>query len=61
MLRTRFPSRIAAAQALTVLASATGPLLLAECVTRTGSYAAMFYAFVLVGEFGGEQFIYFQF
>jgi len=32
-----------AAQALTVLASAVGPLLLAECVTRTGSYAAMFY------------------
>jgi MFS family permease len=31
------------AQALTVLASAIGPLLLAECVTRTGSYAAMFY------------------
>jgi MFS family permease len=36
-----------AAQALTVLASAVGPLLLAECVTRTGSYAAMFY--VLAG------------
>jgi MFS family permease len=35
------------AQALTVLASAVGPLLLAECVTRTGSYAAMFY--VLAG------------
>jgi MFS family permease len=32
-----------AAQALTVIASAIGPLLLAECVTRTGSYAAMFY------------------
>jgi sugar phosphate permease len=29
-----------AAQALTVVASAIGPLLLAECVTRTGSYAA---------------------
>lgn len=37
-----------AAQALTVLASAVGPLLLAECVTRTGSYAAMFYALTLV-------------
>jgi MFS family permease len=37
-----------AAQALTVVASATGPLLLAECVTRTGSYAAMFYALTLV-------------
>lgn len=32
-----------AAQTLTVLASATGPLLLAESVARTGSYAAMFY------------------
>jgi MFS family permease len=31
-----------AAQALTVLASAVGPLLLAWCVDRTGSYAAMF-------------------
>ena len=37
-----------AAQALTVVASATGPLLLAECVTRTGSYAAMFYLLTLV-------------
>jgi MFS family permease len=32
-----------AAQALTVVASAVGPLLLAECVARTGSYASMFY------------------
>ena len=40
-----------AAQALTVLASALGPLLLAECVTRTGSYAAMFY--VLAGVVAG--------
>jgi MFS family permease len=31
-----------AAQALTVLASALGPLLLAWCVTWTGSYSAMF-------------------
>jgi len=31
------------AQALTVLASAVGPLLLAWCVERTGSYAAMFH------------------
>jgi MFS family permease len=31
-----------AAQALTVLASAIGPLLLAWCVEWTGSYAAMF-------------------
>ena len=30
------------AQALTVVASALGPLLLAWCVERTGSYAAMF-------------------
>jgi MFS family permease len=33
-----------AAQTLTVLASAVGPLLLAECVARTGSYATSFYA-----------------
>jgi predicted MFS family arabinose efflux permease len=31
------------AQAMTVLASAIGPLLLATCVEMTGSYAAMFY------------------
>ena len=31
-----------AAQALTVIASASGPLLLAWCVASTGSYAAMF-------------------
>lgn len=31
-----------AAQAMTVLASAIGPVLLAWCVTWTGSYAAMF-------------------
>jgi MFS family permease len=37
-----------AAQALTVVASAIGPLLLAECVTRTGSYAAMFYVLTVV-------------
>ena len=36
-----------AAQALTVIASAIGPLLLAECVTRTGSYAIMFYVLSL--------------
>ena len=36
-----------AAQSLTVFASAVGPLLLAECVTRTGSYAAMFYVLAL--------------
>lgn len=37
-----------AAQALTVIASALGPLLLAECVTRTGSYAIMFYVLSLI-------------
>ncbi len=37
-----------AAQALTVIASAIGPLLLAECVTRTGSYATMFYVLAFV-------------
>ena len=37
-----------AAQALTVVASALGPLLLAECVARTGSYAAMFYVLTFV-------------
>jgi len=36
------------AQALTVLASAVGPLLLAECVTRTGSYAIMFYVLAAI-------------
>ncbi len=37
-----------AAQALTVIASAVGPLLLAECVTRTGSYASIFYFLTFV-------------
>ncbi len=37
-----------AAQALTVIASAIGPLLLAECIARTGSYAAMFYALTVL-------------
>lgn len=37
-----------AAQSLTVLASAVGPLLLAWCVAWTGSYAMMFYALSLV-------------
>ncbi|HYO62668.1 MAG TPA: MFS transporter [Pyrinomonadaceae bacterium] len=37
-----------AAQAMTVLASATGPLLLARCVELTGSYASMFYALAAV-------------
>jgi MFS family permease len=37
-----------AAQALTVVASAVGPLLMAECVSQTGSYAAMFYLLTLI-------------
>jgi MFS family permease len=37
-----------AAQALTVLASAVGPLLLAQCVAWTGAYAAAFYGLALV-------------
>jgi len=37
-----------AAQSLTVLASAIGPLLAAECFARTGSYAMMFYVLSLV-------------
>ena len=36
------------AQTLTVLASAVGPLLLAESVTRTGSYGAMFYTLAAI-------------
>ena len=37
-----------AAQALTVLASAIGPLLLAWCVSSTGSYAIAFYTLSIV-------------
>lgn len=37
-----------AAQTLTVVASAVGPLLLAGCVELTGSYAAMFYTLAAV-------------
>jgi MFS family permease len=37
-----------AAQALTVVASAVGPLLLAESVARTGSYRIMFYGLAAV-------------
>ena len=38
---------------MTVVASAIGPLLLAECVARTGSYAMMFYLLaVVVGVLG---------
>ena len=38
-----------AAQIMTVLASAVGPLLLAVCVRATGSYAVAFYALALTG------------
>jgi MFS family permease len=42
-----------AAQSLTVLASAVGPLLLATCVEWTGSYRLMFYILsVAVGLLG---------
>ena len=37
-----------AAQALTVVASALGPLVLAETVSRTGSYASIFYLLAIV-------------
>lgn len=37
-----------AAQALTVIASAIGPLLLAKSVTQTGSYSTMFYLLAVV-------------
>jgi MFS family permease len=37
-----------AAQALTVTASAVGPLILAETVSRTGSYATIFYLLTVV-------------
>jgi MFS family permease len=37
-----------AAQTMTVLASAVGPLLLAECFALTGSYAAVFYLLALL-------------
>ena len=46
--RTHLGKIQGAAQALTVVASAIGPLLLAECVSRTGSYAAMFYVLAVV-------------
>jgi hypothetical protein len=43
-VRPRHLGRIqGAAQAMTVMASAVGPLLLALCVDATGSYAAAFY------------------
>ena len=41
--RTHLGKIQGAAQAFTVVASAIGPLILAECVERTGSYGAVFY------------------
>ena len=47
-----------AAQAMTVLASAIGPLLLAACVEITGSYASMFYILAAaVGSVGAAAMI----
>lgn len=36
------------AQSLTVIASAVGPLILAECLNRTGSYASIFYLLTVI-------------
>ena len=41
--RTHLGKIQGAAQAMTVIASAVGPLVLAETVSRTGSYASIFY------------------
>ncbi|HEX5731942.1 MAG TPA: MFS transporter [Blastocatellia bacterium] len=46
--RTHLGKIQGAAQALTVVASAIGPLILAECVERTGSYGAIFYLMAAV-------------
>jgi len=46
--RTHLGKIQGAAQTMTVLASAVGPLLLALCIARTGSYAAGFYILALV-------------
>ena len=46
--RTHLGKIQGAAQAFTVVASAVGPLILAECVERTGSYRAMFYLMAFV-------------
>ena len=46
--RTHLGKIQGAAQALTVIASALGPLVLAETVTRTGSYASIFYLLTVV-------------
>src|SRR4029434_4057015 len=41
--RTHLGKIQGAAQAFTVVASAIGPLILAECVVHTGSYRSVFY------------------
>jgi MFS family permease len=41
--RTHLGKIQGAAQAFTVVASAIGPLILAECVVQTGSYQSVFY------------------
>lgn len=46
--RTHLGKIQGAAQAITIVASAIGPLILAECVERTGSYGAVFYVMASV-------------
>lgn len=46
--RTHLGQIQGSAQTLTVLASAVGPIILAECLEITGSYAAIFYLLTLV-------------
>jgi MFS family permease len=46
--RTHLGQIQGSAQTLTVLASAVGPIILAECLEITGSYAAIFYVLSLV-------------
>jgi MFS family permease len=46
--RTHLGQIQGSAQSLTVLASAVGPIILAECFEITGSYAAIFYLLSLV-------------
>jgi MFS family permease len=46
--RTHLGQIQGSAQTLTVLASAVGPIILAECFEITGSYAAIFYVLSLV-------------
>lgn len=46
--RTHLGQIQGSAQTLTVLASAVGPIILAECFALTGSYAAIFYLLAVV-------------